>query len=405
MIRITGFIHRDALHDLIGRWMLDRLKPSDPTALLELVHFNSVYVARYLPLLAEGLLQGVHGGRITRRTCFTKGDLKEQLVAYMPGVSERASRLVADYRADPGRFYRETPFRGTLYFADSAGQRRYVGSSRIKRIRRLAEKSARKVVDWLYAEILRRARSDPLFPESGPAIGDLAGAARPDLARNLVHDLDSLEAHGRALLHRLRAMPAPGWPHDVEINDVAGIKLVIEPEAQERPVEVLSGLGCRLVEREVHRGDYSAVNLLVDYFPDKDPILAQGLPEKVLRVFGVHGISPCDTRRRFETFVRSGEPGVRVEIICSGAEETLESEIGRCMHEDRIIRQRLGWAYQGHLSQNLEFLLEYLFALPAAPEARLGRLPVRLWERYLPDYFDEVKRVLFRVPSVELNPE
>jgi hypothetical protein len=94
---------------------------------------------------------------------------------------------------------------------------------------------------------------------------------------------------------------------------------------------------------------------------------------------------------------------VRVEIICSDAEETLESEIGRCMHEDRIIRQRLGPAYQGHLSQNVEFLLEYLFALPAAPEARLDRLPVRLWERYLPDYFDEVKRVLFRVPSVELN--
>ncbi|RKT45360.1 hypothetical protein [Thiocapsa rosea] len=401
MIRITGFIHREALHELIGRWMLDRLEPSDPTALLELVHFNSVYVARYLPLLAEGLLQGVHGGRITRRTCLTKGDIKDQLVAYLPSTSERSSVLVADYRADRGRFYRETPFQGTLYFSESDGQRRYVGSSRIKRIRRLAEKSARKVVDWLYAEILRQARSDQRLLEFGPAFCDLAGAAQPALAR----DLDRLEAHGRALLHRLRAMPAPGWPHDIQINDVAGIKVIIAPDAQDRPVEVLRALGCRLVEREVHRGDYSAVNLLVDYDPDKDWILAQGLPEKIVRVFRAHGISPCETRRRFESFVRRGEPGVRVEIICSGAEETLESEIGRCMHEDRIIRQRLGCAYRGHLSQNLEFLLEYLFALPSAPEARLERLPVRLWERYLPDYFDEVKRALFRVPSVELNPE
>lgn len=401
MIRITGFIHRQVLHDLIGRWMLDRFEPPDPTALMRLVHFNSVYVARYLPLLAEGLLQGVHGARITRRTCFTKGDLKDQLVAYLPGASERASRLVADYRADPGRFYRETPFRGTLFFADSEGQRRYVGSSRIKRIRRLAEKSARKVVDWMYEEILRQARCDPRLPESDATIGDLAGPPRLDLA----HDLDRLDAQGRVLMHRLRAMPVPGWPRDVEINDVAGIKVVIAPEMQEHPLQVLLDMGCRLVEREVHRGDYSAVNLLVDFCPDKERILAQGLPAKVVRVFAAHGISPCETRRTFETFVLSGEPAVRVEIICSGAEETLESEIGRCMHEDRIIRQRLGRAYQGHLSQNLEFLLEYLFALPAAPEARLDRLPVRLWERYLPDYFDEVKRTLFRVPSVELDPE
>ncbi|UHD15221.1 hypothetical protein [Thiocapsa bogorovii] len=401
MITITGFIHRDALHDLIGRWMLDRFEPSDPTALLQLVHFNSVYVARYLPLLAQGLLQGVHGGPITRRPCCTKGDLKDQLAADLPSASERARRLVADYRADPGRFYRETPFRGTLYFAESAGQRHYVGSSRIKRIRRLAEKSARKVVDWLCEEIVLQARSDPRFSDLVLTPCGLGGPTHPDL----LSDPDTLDAHARALLDRLRATPSPHWPHDVEINDVAGIKVVMEPDNEARLAEVLGGLGCRLVEREVHRGDYSAVNLLVDFGPDKDRILAQRLPEKVVRVFRDHGVSPSETRRRFETFVRTGEPAVRVEIICSDAAETLESEIGRCMHEERIIRQRLGRAYQGHLSQNVEFLLEYLFSLPAAPEVRLECLPVRLWERYLPDYFDEVKRVLFRVPSVELNPE
>jgi hypothetical protein len=401
MIRITGFIQREALHDLIGRWMLDRLEPSDPTALLQLVHFNSVYVARYLPLLAQGLLQGLHGDRITCRPCCTKGDLKDQLAADLPRASERAHRLAADYRADPGRFYRETPFRGTLYFAESAGQPCYVGSSRIKRIRRLAEKSARKVVDWLCEEIVLQARSDPRFSDSVRTPCGLGRPTHPDL----LSDADTLDAHARALLDRLRATPSPHWPHDVEINDVAGIKIVMEPDMQARLAEVLGGLGCRLVEREVHRGDYSAVNLLVDFGPDKDRILAQGLPEKVVRVFRGHGVSPSETRRRFETFVRSGEPVVRVEIICSDPAETLESEIGRCMHEDRIIRQRLGRAYQGHLSQNVEFLLEYLFSLPAAPEVRLERLPVRLWERYLPDYFDEVKRVLFRVPSVELNPE
>jgi hypothetical protein len=61
--------------------------------------------------------------------------------------------LIAAYHADPGLYYRETPFRGMLYFAERDGRRIYIGSNRIKRIRRLAEKSARKVVDWLYEEI------------------------------------------------------------------------------------------------------------------------------------------------------------------------------------------------------------------------------------------------------------
>jgi hypothetical protein len=73
------------------------------------------------------------------------------------------------------------------------------------------------------------------------------------------------------------------------------------------------------------------------------------------------------------------------------------------MHEDRIIRQRQHPQHQGQLAQNVEFLLELVFTLPAAPDARLDQLPVRLWDRYLPDSFEEVKRVLFGLPSVELN--
>ena len=47
--------------------------------------------------------------------------------------------------------------------------------------------------------------------------------------------------------------------------------------------------------------------------------------------------------------------------------------------------------------------MEFLFNLPLAPDGPLERLPVRLWDRYLPDYFDEVKRRLFDLPSSELT--
>ena len=80
----------------------------------------------------------------------------------------------------------------------------------------------------------------------------------------------------------------------------------------------------------------------------------------------------------------------------------LESEIGRCMHEDRITRQRLDQQYNGQLARNIEFLMEYLFAYPASSQTQLKELPLQLWNRYLPDYFDEVMKALFDIPSVEV---
>lgn len=405
MISITSFIHREAFRDLIGRWMLDRLAPSDRMDLMRLVHFNSVYVARYLPMLTTRLLGALHGCELSSRVSLTKGDIKDQLIAHLPAHltsgSERAGRLIAAYHADPGLYFRETPFRGMLYFAELKGRRVYVGSNRIKRIRRLAEKSARKVVDWLDEAIREQARQEDR-PRVNPDVvftGTMSDA-RAELPRDALSEL----AHRQqALLRRLSDNGSDGLPDQIAINDVAGIKVLIEAHEEARLLGILQDLGCRLIEREPHTGDYRAVNLLLDYAPDRTRLLAEPLPAKVLRVFRDHGVEAPEVQRWFETFVHGGESHVRVEIICADYAETLESEIGRCMHEDRIIRQRHRREYAGQLAQNVEFLLELMFTVPAAPDVRLDQLPVRLWDRYLPDYFDEVKRTLFHLPSVELN--
>jgi hypothetical protein len=67
------------------------------------------------------------------------------------------------------------------------------------------------------------------------------------------------------------------------------------------------------------------------------------------------------------------------------------------MHEDRIIEQRLRQQYRGHLAKNITYLMEYLFTFPSSQQVELGELPFKLWNRYLPDYFDEVLRNLFRI--------
>ena len=113
----------------------------------------------------------------------------------------------------------------------------------------------------------------------------------------------------------------------------------------------------------------------------------------------VRGLSPEESHKAFANFVRSGEENICIEIIVSDYEEMLESEIGRCMHEDRIMEQRRRQQYRGHLASNIAYLMEYLFTFPVSEQLELGEMPIKLWNRYLPDYFDEVLRNLFRVPQ------
>jgi len=68
------------------------------------------------------------------------------------------------------------------------------------------------------------------------------------------------------------------------------------------------------------------------------------------------------------------------------------------MHEERIIGQRRQQQYRGCLARNIEYLMVYLFTFPASSQHDLHELPIKLWNRYLPDYFDEVIKDLFRIP-------
>jgi hypothetical protein len=49
--------------------------------------------------------------------------------------------------------------------------------------------------------------------------------------------------------------------------------------------------------------------------------------------------------------------------------------------------------------------MEYLFTFPTSGQVELGELPIKLWNRYLPDYFDEVMKQLFHITNrVENTP-
>jgi hypothetical protein len=156
---------------------------------------------------------------------------------------------------------------------------------------------------------------------------------------------------------------------------------------------------CEIVEQERHSGRYNATNLIVSFRPPREEILVQPLSKTIIEIMQIRGLSPEESNNAFIEFVRSGEECVNLEVIVSNYEEMLESEIGRCMHEDRIIEQRLRQQYRGHLARNIVYLMEYLFTFPVSGKLEIGELPIKLWNRYLPDYFDEVLRNLFQLPQ------
>lgn len=394
MITISAFLHREELSDVIRRWMYDQVKRDDADRVVQLIHFNTVFVSRYLDIVAKRIFYGLHGREISSLAVKTKGELKDALVAFPPYCNEQVDKLITAYRSNPGRFYRETPFNGTLYFKTVNGLKIYAGSSRMKRVRRLAEKSARRMIDLVFDRIKREA--DALASQRAALLGIPLSEL---MTAPLEMEEEFFRAEGRILDDLREKRPIAGAGEIPPINDVAGIKVILEKNDEERLHVLLNEApGCDIVEAERHSGRYNATNIVVCFRPPRDAILSFPLDESSLRIMQARGYSPYEANQLFREFVLSGEEDVLVEIIVSDYQEILESEIGRSMHEDRIIEQRLKQQYRGPLAKNIGYLMEYLFALPdARGSGDLCELPIKVWNRYLPDYFDEILKELYRI--------
>ncbi|RJQ86388.1 MAG: hypothetical protein C4519_02080 [Desulfobacteraceae bacterium] len=397
MISITSFLHRDVLKNLIRRWMYNQYSHRDADALIRLVHFNTAYISRYLPLFSEQVFRRLHDAPLSMRPSRRKADLKDAIVLNCPYHNARIEQMLSEYRSDPGLFYRETPFHGLLYFTQGPDGPRVIGSSRIKRGRRLAEKTARRIIDAIFASI--RDTADALARDRATCVGvPLAKLITPP--NQMVEEFQKAE---NRLLADLKAGRPILLQDNLVIQDVAGIKVLVEDRFRDEFVADLRKIeNCELIEIEEHRGKYNALNLIVRYRPDRQALIAKPPSDRMLHLMQLSGMPPEQVHQQFKEFVLTAEEHVHIEVIVCSYQEMLESEIGRCMHEDRILQQRLNQQYTGVLARNIEFLVAYLFAFAASPQTKIEELPIRLWGRYLPDYFDEVLMGLFDLPRLEI---
>lgn len=391
MLDLTGYIHRAELQDIMTRWLLGRFEPADCPRLKDIVNFNGYLVTRYLNEACLRLFSWLAVDGVSRVPVQQKGDLKDFIVKNPPYGSRRIDEMLSHYARYPQDYYRRAPFIGVLYYSGTLDAPRYLGHSRIKRARRLSEKGARRIVDFIFAHIKNQA--DILAEERAARLG----ISKPQLITDPQTQLEEFVHAERRVLKsiRLGTLPqAPGATTILPINDVAGVKVILENDRTHLLGEfIAANRDLAIVETEEHSGAYNATNLIVEITLDKEQLALPPPPEVKEVLFG-RGVEAQGIDERYHEFVYGGEDTARFEVIVSNYGDLLESELGRCMHEDRILAQRSIQDYRSSLAFNVRYLIEYLFLFTMSPARSVSEIPFVLWEHNMPDTFDEaVKRL------------
>lgn len=393
MITIGTFLHRKEFNDLVWRWFHNYVKPDDPEHVTRLVMFNKVFVSKCLDLWSLQLFDAMFKTHPHIVPIKTKAELKDALVAYPHYHNKHIDDLIRNYVQHRERYYIETPIHGKLFFSKEDSHLKLIGSQRIKRGQRLAEKSARRIIDMLFAAIKRRAE------DYADLRAQKYGIPRQSLVTSPEEMIREFERAEERIIEDLREgvhFPKISAP---PIYDAAGLKLILNPEDEDRLFRFLeTRTRCNIFEVEKHvKPNYRATNLIIKCYPKKELLLEKPLDKDLIAYMRNRGLWQGNIQKEYEEFILTGEDEFYLEIIYSTFEDILNSEIGESMHEERITNQRQNQAYSGHLARNIESLVQYIFKFASFPSPTLKDVPIKVWTRYLPDYFSEVNKILYGI--------
>lgn len=394
MIKINGFLHRERLNDIVNRWFLNIFDSGDPFAIKQIINFNAISLKFYLEKLSLRIFKRLHSQPIIKIPIRQKYQLKNAIVENPITMTPRIKNLIELYQLFPENYYLETPIEGNIYYILSGGQKIFIGANRMKRIKRIAEKCSRKIIDLLFSEILKRAEMKA--EERAKRLGiDV---------KYLISSIQEMEEEfiesEKELQRLIKEKMYPIADYKIDINDVGGIKIIDTRNNMDEIVKIIEEFPfMKIREIEQHKGNYNATNIIADYYINKDEIVQNPPPDTILHILEGRGMNRFDISRYWRNFFYSAEDYLSIEFIISSYEDLIESEIGISMHENMIIHFRQKQEYIGLLAKNVEYLLEYLFQFAISPKTNLKDIPIKLWGKYFPDYFEILKRGLYGIPS------
>jgi hypothetical protein len=370
-------MHRDELFDITMRWLNDDPKEDDGRRLTEIFLFESAVSAPIVQDIMLGFFTKLYGGPLSVERVQYKDHLRARLIEGIPYTTPRVQELVNAYQASPEEFFPGMPVDAILL---STPRQSLVSISRIKRPTRVAEKASFRLTDAL----ADRVRQEAEVFASARALA--RGVPLQHLISTEAQMNDDFVAAERVVSSEFRDGKFVFQRRQLTINDIIGFKLIgDEGELLWAERMLAQEPGITVVEREEHRGHYNATNLLLDiHLPAVGKIIDDNA-HRDWHQAAQRGLDPSVAPKHFAQFVESGSRTVRTEVIFTTYPELIESELGRSLHELRILRLRERQSYSGQIAQNARYLIEFLFAVAYAPTIQVPNLPIKLWGRYLPD--------------------
>ena len=398
---LTGLVHREKLFEIALRWFHDELKPEDGRKVTEIFLFENLISG---PVVRDGLLRllkRLHPGRLKFELIRDKDRIRNIVIEGLEVRTPRIAELIANYQANPEEYYPKTPVDALIFWNMD---HQPVAVQRIKRIRRVTEKVSRRVADHLLGQILEEAEK----------LAQARAAAQGGPLKSLVSTPEEMARDfnegERIVASRFRDGKVAFNPSDIQVDDVIGLKIIGNEKKLAEAEEILASFpDISIIDREVHQGRYNAVHLLVDMsLPPFDRILRHG-QDIDWSMMAHRGISPEILAESFVPYLFGAAPSFHVEVILTTYDEFVESELGRSIHEDHILRLRETRTYRGRIAKNAEFITEYLLALAFSPRLDVEEIPFKLWGHYLPDTLSYAIRHLYNqeelgILNLQMNP-
>jgi len=386
-MNITAFPHRDELFDITNRWFSDKLLPDDPLRITRIINYDSFTAWETMQGFITTLNRELCRETVHRKSITIKKELKDFICDAKGPKSDRMRRLISDYKNLPEYHYVGSPVAGYL-FHDT--ENRIVSICRLKRAKRIAEKTSRYAALHITDKI-RKMAAELWLKYSG----------RPTLPGSLPEDV-LIEAEKQVMLE----IKKNGFnlPADIlEIKDVMGIKIVQNGTSTERLESKVAQLpGVDIIEKETHSGRYNAIHYVVELKTDMQEVIRKFSSLKTHAMLIGRGLPGAHIVEDFTAFAETGSDTVRLDLILTTFEELVESEIGRSMHEARIFKQRQHQNSLGNIPINIEYLIEYLIAVGLSPVVHIDEIPIKIWGRYLPDTLGYRIRSLYNMPGYSI---
>jgi hypothetical protein len=394
-VYLTSFIHRNALFNIAERWFCSCPDQGDVRSLTEILICDGFVINETLTVLINRLLNITCQRPCYQKSIRSKGELRDIICSDGRDAPPRVAELFGRYRENPDYYYREAPINGVVCLDD---HNHLIGSFRIKRPKRIAEKANRKIAGWIFEKVIGRAQKMAQYRArlSGVPFDRLVTSSE-EMLKEFIEAEEFIAGSFRdgSIIFDRTALT---------IHDVGAIKIVAErDELQQIERALMQAPDITVIGREDKSGKYQATNLILEVPWNAEYVCRRYLESSAWERYLDRGIHEDDLKNGLELFLVDVEPTINIEVTLSTFPDMVESEFGNSIHEEMIIAQRDNKSYRGFIPMNVEFLVESIFAVGFSPKIDIDQVPIKLWGRYLPETLSSYVRHLHNLPEHDLT--